>query len=220
MSLLKVFIIHYTPLTDRKQFLRQEMLNHSLHHEYVECYDRENLTEHDLSIFDMSQVKLSECSLIRKHIDAYCRISSSPFAHNLILEDDVILSDEFRNRIDAGLLQLPRDYDMLFIGDGCGLHIPDSVIHSNRIIYKKCREPTDWGGDGATRCTDSYLVSSNCAKKLIKYVMGLGKMAIKKPADWWLNQVIRDLELEVYWMEPTIVTQGSSTGKYNSSLRD
>ena len=29
------------------------------------------------------------------------------------------------------------------------------------------------------------------------------------PSDWWLNQVIRDLKLEIYWMEPTIVTQGT-----------
>ena len=220
MGLLKVFIIHYTPLTDRKQFLDVEMIRHSLEHEYIRCYDREDLTNHDLSIFDMNKVRLSECSLIRKHIDAYCRIVSSPFEHNIILEDDVILSNGFRNKIETGLLQLPHDYDMLFIGDGCGLHIPESDQHPGKVIYKKCREPTEWGGDGATRCTDSYFVSRNCARKLIKYVMELGNMAIQKPADWWLNQVIRDLKLEVYWMEPTIVTQGSNTGKYSSSLRD
>ena len=220
MSLLKVYIIHYTPLTDRKQFVNQQMIKHSLHHEYIECYDREKLTEHDISMFDLSQLRLSECSLIRKHIDAYCRISSSPFIYNLILEDDAILSDEFRIRIDTGLLQLPRDYDILFIGDGCGMHIPDYAIHPNKTIYKKGREPTEWGGDGATRCTESYLVSKECAKKLIRYVMNLNKMDIKKPIDWWLNKVIRDLKLEVYWMEPTIVTQGSNNGKFKSVLRN
>jgi hypothetical protein len=40
---------------------------------------------------------------------------------------------------------------------------------------------------------------------------------ITLPLDWWLNQVIRDLKLEIYWMEPTIVTQGSGTGKFKSS---
>ena len=41
---------------------------------------------------------------------------------------------------------------------------------------------------------------------------------IYAPLDWWLNQVIRDLKLEIYWMKQTIVTQGSGTGKFKSSL--
>ena len=40
---------------------------------------------------------------------------------------------------------------------------------------------------------------------------------INLPLDWWLNEVIRDLKLEIYWMEPTIVTQGSEKGKFKSS---
>lgn len=220
MSLLKVFIIHYTPLKERKQFLNTEMIKYSLQHEYIERYDREKLSEFDLALFDINKVKLSECSLIRKHIDAYCRISSSPVTYNLILEDDVILSEGFRQKIEIGLLQLPADYDMLFIGNGCNLHIPESELRPEKVIYKKCRESTEWGGDGATRCTDSYLVSHKCAVKLIEYINGLRQKKIQKPADWWLNQVIRELNLEVYWMEPTIVTQGSSIGKYSSSVRD
>ena len=37
--------------------------------------------------------------------------------------------------------------------------------------------------------------------------------------DFWLNYVIRLIPLNVYWVEPTIVTQGSQNGKFSSSLR-
>ena len=46
---------------------------------------------------------------------------------------------------------------------------------------------------------------------------GVKEGAIQMAVDYWLNQVIRDLKLEIYWMEPIIVTQGTQTGKYNSS---
>ena len=51
----------------------------------------------------------------------------------------------------------------------------------------------------------------------MSYISKLKERAINMPSDWWLNKVIRDLKLEIYWMEPTIVTQGTQTGKYKSS---
>ena len=51
----------------------------------------------------------------------------------------------------------------------------------------------------------------------MSYISKLKEGAINMASDWWLNQVIRDLKLEIYWMEPTIVTQGTQTGKYKSS---
>ena len=35
--------------------------------------------------------------------------------------------------------------------------------------------------------------------------------------DWWLNDVSRHYNFNVYWAEPTIVTQGTQNGKYKSS---
>jgi hypothetical protein len=36
-------------------------------------------------------------------------------------------------------------------------------------------------------------------------------------SDFWLNIAARDNNLEVYWAEPTIVTQGSQTGLFQTS---
>lgn len=40
---------------------------------------------------------------------------------------------------------------------------------------------------------------------------------IRLPVDWWLNQAIRELGLDVYWAEPTFVTQGTQSGLYDTS---
>ena len=216
MMNLITYVIHYTPLKERKQFLLNEFNKHSLIYYFDEDYDRENLSDEDLKIFDTKFPK-SQCGITLSHINAYRNIMNNEYKYSLILEDDVILDDKFGDKLNKGLEQLPDDYDMLFIGNGCCLHIESSKIKPGQFIYKKCGEPTNWGGNGGTRCTDSYLVSKKGAKKLMSYISKLKEGAINMPIDWWLNEVIRDLKLEIYWMEPTIVTQGTQTGKYKSS---
>ena len=218
MNNLITYVIHYTPLKERKYFQLGQLDKLSLKNNvFIEKYDKENLKIEDLIKFDKKKIKLGSISLIRKHIYAMELIQKSNFKYNLVLEDDAILDKDFVSKLTRGLKQLPDDYDMLFLGDGCNLHIESSKIRPFKFIYKKCREPTVWGGNGGTRCTDSYLVSKKGAKKLINYISKLKEGAINMPSDWWLNQVIRDLKLEIYWMEPTIVTQGSVTGKFNVS---
>lgn len=96
-------------------------------------------------------------------------IQKSNFKYNLVLEDDAILDKDFVSKLTRGLKQLPDDYDMLFLGDGCNLHIESSKIKADQFIYTKCREPTNWGGNGGTRCTESILISQKCATKICNF---------------------------------------------------
>ena len=140
-------------------------------------------------------------------------IIANSYDQALILEDDAILCDNFLNKFNDYVKQVPADYDMVFIGDGCGLHIEKNLIKADKYIYKKCLYPTVWGGEGATRCTDSYIISKKCAKILCEYISNL-KYKIDTNIDWWLNIAARDNNLNVYWAEPTIVTQGSECGLF------
>lgn len=108
---------------------------------------------------------------------------------------------------------------MLFIGDGCYLHIQEHNLIPNKNIYEKCLYPTNWGGDGCTRCIDSYLVSKKCAIKICDYIDNI-KYKINTTTDWWLNKVARDIDLKVYWAEPTIITQGSFNKMFKASYEN
>jgi GR25 family glycosyltransferase involved in LPS biosynthesis len=137
----------------------------------------------------------------------------------LVFEDDVILSNGFMEKLGVYMKQLPTEYDMLFIGDGCNLHIPRNQLKPGQYIYEKCLHETSWGGNGAAKCTDSYIIHQRCAKKICDYIAATSSTKkIDKPADWWLNETARDLVLRVYWGEPTIVTQGSQNGVFQRSL--
>ena len=218
MNNLITYVIHYTPLKERKYFQLGQLDKLSLKNNvFIEKYDKENLEIKDLNKFDKKKLRLGTISLFRKHIYAMELIQKSNFKYNLVLEDDAILDKDFVSKLTRGLKQLPDDYDMLFLGDGCNLHIPLIKRRPFKYIYKKCRKATNWGGNGGTRCLDSILISQKCATKICNYYESMKINNINLPLDWWLNEVIRDLKLEIYWMEPTIVTQGSEKGKFKSS---
>jgi len=209
---MKIYVLHYTKLEERKPHMIDELQKQKLtKYEFIEVYDKEDLTEADKALFD-PKLKLTAVSLNLKHFHAYRQIAAGGPA--LIFEDDVILSDSFTAKITDYVAELPEDYDLLFIGDGCNLHMDPRQITPEKRIYEKTLHPTVWGGNGASRSTDSYLVSQKCAQKLCEYVERPHK--INATIGWWLNEAARHYKLKVYWAEPTIVTQGSQNGQFKS----
>ena len=201
---MKVFVIHYHKLVERKKRISMSLTSVGMDAEFVEhhaCFHN----KYEKMLDSIKAITLS-------HLYCYREIASK-YDYSLILEDDAVICDSFKSKLDDYMAQLPHDWDMLFIGDGCGFHIPSDIVNaSDGNIFKKCREPTSWGGNGATRCVDSYIVSKKCAQIIISQ-----KEQIGKGIDWWLNQVIRDCELNIYWAEPTLVTQGSQNSLYTQS---
>ena len=215
---MKTFIIHYTPLKQRKTHMINQIEKQNLDAEFIEKYDRETLTDSDYDYFVKEKVRLSQISNMRKHIHAWNTLINMNDYHCLVLEDDTILHDNFKNILDKYLIELydvNKNFDLCFIGDGAKLHIHKSLIKENKNIYLKGNYPSSWGGDGATRCTDSYIISKNCANKILEYLK-TNKIEIWT-SDFWLNHVCRTLNLKVYWAEPTIVSQGTQNGLFKSS---
>jgi len=211
---MKFFVIHYKKLTDRKkEVLRQFEKYNIINYEFIEI-DRDELGHENISMFKKNYSN-SQIAISLSHFYAYKEISEK-YDCGLIFEDDIILSDNFVSIFNQYMKQLPRDYDMLFLGDGCDLHMEKDTVVKGQYIYLKCLYPTKWGGDGASRCTDSYLVNKKCAKRLCDYINELS-YKIEMPIDWWLNVASRDNHFKVYWAEPTIVTEGTQRGLYKSS---
>ena len=212
---MKIFVLHYSKLVDRKKHILEQFQKQNItDYELIEKYNIEDLQDCDTLSFDIC-VKKSMISLMNKHFYVYKLISEN-YENALIFEDDVVLHDNFTDILNKYMIQLPENYDMLFIGDGCNLHIKKNELISNQNIYEKCLYPTRWGGDGASRCSDSYIISKKCANKLCEYINNL-KYKINLPSDWWLNIAARDNNFKVYWSEPTIVTQGTQNGLFKSS---
>lgn len=211
---MKVFVIHYKKLTERKENILKQFEKHNIiDYEFVEI-DRDELDNHNTDIF-CENFNKALIAISLSHFQAYKEISEK-YENGLIFEDDVILTDDFIDKYNEITSQLPNDYDMLFIGDGCNLHIENKNLIADKFVYEKCLHPTSWGGDGATRCADSYLVNKKCAVKICEHI-DTKSNNINLPIDWWLSAVARENNFKVYWSEPTIATQGTQNGLYETS---
>lgn len=219
---MKIFVLHYSKLTDRKRNIIQQFERNDItDYEFIEKFDKDTITDEECPEFSRDYItkRRTELSIHLKHIYAFRLIVRENYDQALIFEDDVVLSNGFMSLLKLYMTQLPKDYDMLFIGDGCNLHIPISIQTPNQYIYEKCLHETAWGGNGGTRCLDSYIISNSCAKKICEYIDTLTTTKkINLPADWWLNEVARDLAFKIYWAEPTIVSQGSQNGMYRRTI--
>ena len=63
-----------------------------------------------------------------------------------------------------------------------------------------------------------YLVIKNCAEKLCNYIDNIDSSSlVNSETDHWLNKAGKELDLVVYWAEPTIVLQGSQNDPNDST---
>jgi glycosyl transferase family 25 len=209
---MKVFITHYSKYADRKQHVIEQLKKANIsEYTFVELYDKDQITSKEKSLF-VDNFSTAIMSLVLKHFHIYKEIKQN-HESGLIFEDDIILSDNFSTILNTYVSEVPGDYDMLFIGDGCKLHIPNHQLVKDKHIYRKVYG----NGNEPTRCTDSYIVSKKFATKICFYIENLS-YKIEKNIDWWLNRAVKDNGFIVYWAEPTIVTQGSQNGLFKTSF--
>jgi GR25 family glycosyltransferase involved in LPS biosynthesis len=239
---MKVYVLHSSNLSKRKKHILEQFRKHNIYNfEFIEKFDAREITEEESKPF-AKDYKRTEMSLFLKHIYAYRLIANDNEADEadeadeaeptIIFEDDVILADDFYEILgiymneardtnaanaangvsDVGYARDTSEYYMLFIGCGYNLHINKEVIEVDKHIYK----------NSYTRATDSYVITSRCAKKICDYYDMISATAaacpITLPINLWLNKAILDNWLNVYWCEPTIVSQGSQSGLFEISL--
>lgn len=217
---MKVFVIHYTKLTERRAHIEGQLARYGFDVEFMTAHDKEDLGQSDLALFRDGVMSPAEMSVVRKHLACYERMCEDGLEHALILEDDATLEPDFERKLAGYVAQLPAAWDLCFIGSGCGLHVPPHIIEKSppgTNLFRKSNYPSSWGGGGATRCADSYLVSGKAAFKILDY-LDRDDYKISKEHDHLLNEIALFRLLIAYWAEPTLVRQESGAGKFESSL--
>jgi GR25 family glycosyltransferase involved in LPS biosynthesis len=117
---MKIFVINLKRDTDRlNKILQQFKYFNITNFEIFEGVDGKNLTYDNLKNYDsktskriIRELSLSEIGCALSHIEVYRRIINEN-KRCLIIEDDVVLSDEFKNFID---IEIEDECDILFFG--------------------------------------------------------------------------------------------------------
>ena len=215
---MKIFVVHYKKLVDRKQNILDQFEKHNItDYEFVEI-DRDEIEDSELTLFHEEHLSKGKIAVLLSHFYAYKQISEN-YDNGLIFEDDAILNDNFPELLNTYMNQLPENYDLLFIGDGKNLHISNDRIVPEQYIYEKSIFTTECDGYGAARFSDSYIVNKKCAIELCDHINTFPEQ-IDVTIDWWINVACNTKKFKVYWAEPTIVMQGSKNGIFESSLNN
>lgn len=233
ISNLPIYIIHYKKLIDRKKYLDAMFNMYDFTNiNWVSHIDRNTMTSEDLAQYKFSTDRWHELCSIWGEYDSVPRKLSGPeiacclshlWIYNdilkhghkvaLIFEDDAILLDGFRNKLNVVLNELPEDFHTCHLTDSFGWSVAtykqgyfgamnNNVVTESQHVYKM----------GSSRCADAYLISLDAAQKLRDNIT-----PFTLPVDWSLNPVYVECNMNVYWAEPPITSQGSMT-VYGSSV--
>jgi len=216
--LSKIYIIHYTKLTERKKHMISELNKWNLNN--YEVIFEEDMDQEVMSEFDIwntinvqkfkentgREIKKGEASLILKHINVLKDISKlNDEEYVLVLEDDVIFKEDpipYINKTLQTCVNENIDFDCIFMGEAA-LRVGD-----NRDVFFKKEHPATNG-----TCTILYKVSS--AKKLLNNLL---TFKVENTLDWHFNNVYRDLSFNIYWGK-AITEHGSVTAVSDESKK-
>lgn len=224
----KTVIPHYKPLTQRKEMmLRQLSTFRFSNYSFYEKFDGDELDAETIKMFCVrkqydintvlrkispwkigieTQKELSkgEISLCIKYGHIFKEFLESNDPYLMILEDDVILCEDFDIKFQEYLERTPSDWDVIYFGSGGGLK-PSNIVFG-KTSYKM--------NHPASRCTDSIFFKRKTVDDIYKTWF-----PIHLSADWELGYQHFLHNHVIYWWEPGLVIQGSQCGVYKSSLQ-
>jgi hypothetical protein len=202
-------IIHYTPLVERKQFLTSWFHSHNVSNfSFKDDCDRENLTQERIQKWatEKAQKRLDRGTLAVNIAWWETLEEIQNMETVLIIEDDAIFCDDFLQLFEKALGNLPDDFDIGWISDGFGFHIGEKFQQQGQWWYKS---------PGANRTTCGVLIKGSAAKKILENYPKFDAIV-----DAHLTEICDLLPLSSYWIEPTLITQGTQRGVYDSCLRN
>lgn len=210
-----IYICHYTKLPTRKPILDNQLngLGLSEMSKWVEVYDQDDIDFEQLpkqlpninkplkidGRHNNRLLKKSEISLILKHNYIWNEMIDKNIDNVIVLEDDALLDSDFVNKLNNYTKDLPKDYDLLWIGSCCNLH--SKKIENDKHIYM----------ENGSRCTHGYMISLGCAKLMVEF-----HKINNLPCDFMFNEAIKKYNLKNYWLEPDLVSQNT---KFGSSIQ-
>lgn len=224
---IPIFIAHYTLLTERKEFMQNQLKKHNLVAEFITIHDCEFLTENQTNKFD-SKLKTGEKSLFLKHIHILHKIIDKNIKIAIIWEDDIKIVDNYYPKLLNYYSQLPEDADGLFSSSGWNKsqNVQRNLVHKypEKNVFLRTNQGVGINsplykaglfgvGAGSTRTSCEYLVTNGLAKGIIKSFNN--EKIINAPYDIWLNRVFRDNNAKIYWGHPTLCDQD----QFPSSLK-
>lgn len=230
MNKIKTVILHCKKLKDRKLNMQNQMHKFGFSdYSFYEDYDGDELTQDIIEVNYKSGItnqdnwkrkvllwgpaalqyhkpicSIPEISLSIKYGKVFEKLKNVDSDMILFLEDDVIIHDDFNEKFELYLKNTPTDWDAIYFGNGANLK-PSNIIKS-QTAYKK-QHP-------ASRCADTILMKIKTIKDLASTWF-----PFNLSADWELGYQHHLHNHNIYWWEPSLTSQGSQNGVFETSIQ-
>lgn len=132
---------------------------------YRVTYSKNNAINADFSFFASRKMSAGELGCFMSHRAVWADVIKNKHKRAIILEDDVLLHDNFKKNLATILKNIPKNMDLVFLDFGIKKlsfrFLLDSIFNiDSRYFYKIKYSKVLWG-------TQAYLVNYNGAKKLL-----------------------------------------------------
>jgi glycosyl transferase family 25 len=207
-TLNSIYVINVKKFTERRFFIESQLSKFNLHAEFIQAWDIEDLSpEITDTFFSTEKLSKGQMSCAMKHITALQHISKNTSELSLVLEDDVIFSNDFEQGLSNALRESVNFHGnkVIFIGSGGNFYTPKSKRIAGQHLYI--------GNRG--RFADSYIIDSTVAKLRLEWIEA---NKVSHPIDNQFEIIDKELDIQMLWLEDPIIEQGSKTGLFNSSL--
>lgn len=206
-----ICIVNVKAFTERRAHIEQELQRFGLQGEFVWEHDAHEITPEldDRYYLDNPQLTNGHKSCGLKHVAIMQRVVARGWSYCLVLEDDAVLHRDFRQGVENALRELKRDHahkpSVAFIGSGGNWYTPRSQRRKGQHLYRARKG----------RFTDSYIINARAARMRLDWI---AQNKMRHAIDNAFDIMDTELGVQMLWLEPTVVEQGTKRGLFNSTL--
>lgn len=168
----------------------------------------ENESEEEKIMYNKISNKLlpGEKGCLISHIRIYKEMIKNNIPFAMIFEDDCILCDDFKNKIQLIVNEMPKDTEILYFGgrfnadfkmkDNSYKNITENIVAHNTKNWSHRDHLND------DRGTFGYIISQSLAIKLINYFEN--NYCLSYPVDHWLMMICMNTNIPIYNSHPLL----------------
>lgn len=211
---MKALVIHAAKLKERGEHIDKMLRGIGMEYEFIKEGDADELTDELIDRFLMDgpedlHKKSARASCTIKHFLSYEKILADHLEGALILEDDIVLHQDFMPLFEKSIKEYHEHYankDILISYEDSSLQfVPRSQREPGRMLYPG---PKD-------RMAGAYFINHHAAKAILDC---LKEERTDIPIDCYHYRLLREHVIDYLWCQPALATQGSFTGAFRSSL--
>lgn len=201
---MKKYVINLKRRPERLEQFKNNFGDFSNEIEVVYGFDGKNfnneMKEEQELIKKCFNLKLGEIGCALSHFRIYQDIVNN-YDYAMIFEDDAIPCNNFTEKLNIILNEVPKDFDMLYIGGRFqeNFIIPNNFIYNiSQNIVQNREEYNNFFHD---RTTHSYIISKKMAQNFLD---NFNKSNLHIPIDNWILDVSMRMKIKIYNSNPLL----------------